>query len=159
VQFSSGHRPQSSSVADYSTILGARTECPSLRLLLRWMWQRAFVLEYAREIAAITPPAAAPNEMLGLTRRAGRPDAFRCICRGECRSFSFGAVWRAGLERAILASMATYEYRVTEAADGTFPVELWSSLGDRSQLIYKTRGFPNSGVGGGLDCPGGGSIW
>ena len=50
----------------------------------------------------------------------------------------FGAVWRAGLERA---SMATYEYRVTEAADGTFPVELWSSQGDRSQLIYKTRGF------------------
>ena len=42
---------------------------------------------------------------------------------------------------AILASMATYEYRVTEAADGTFPVELWSSQGDRSQLIYKTRGF------------------
>jgi hypothetical protein len=57
------------------------------------------------------------------------------------RSFSFGAVWRAGLEVAILASMATYEYRVTEAADGTFPVELWSSQGDRSQLIYKTRGF------------------
>ena len=65
------------------------------------------------------------------------------ICLGECRSFSFGAVWRAGLEVAILASisMATYEYRVTEAADGTFPVELWSSQGDRSQLIYKTRGF------------------
>src|SRR4051812_1426559 len=39
------------------------------------------------------------------------------------------------------ASMVTYEYRVTEAADGTFPVELWSSQGDRSQLIYKTRGF------------------
>ena len=105
------------------------------------MWQRAFALEYAREIAAITPPAATPNEMLGLTRGRGRPDAFRCICRGECRSFSFGAVWRAELERAILASMATYEYRVTEAADGTFPVELWSSQGDRSQLIYKTRGF------------------
>ena len=39
------------------------------------------------------------------------------------------------------ASMVTYDYRVTEAADGTFPVELWSSQGDRSQLIYKTRGF------------------
>ena len=38
-------------------------------------------------------------------------------------------------------SMVTHEYRVTEAADGTFPVELWSSQGDRSQLIYKTRGF------------------
>jgi hypothetical protein len=37
--------------------------------------------------------------------------------------------------------MATYEYRVTEAADGTFPVELWSSRGGRSQLINKTRGF------------------
>jgi len=32
------------------------------------MWQRAFVLEYAIEIAAITPPAAAPDEMLDLTR-------------------------------------------------------------------------------------------
>jgi hypothetical protein len=52
----------------------------------------------------------------------------------------FGADWRAGPERAILAGMP-YEYRVTEAADGTFPVELWSSQGDRSQLIYKTRGF------------------
>ena len=51
-----------------------------------------------------------------------------------------GTVWRAGLERAILAGMA-YEYRVTEAADGTFPVELWSSKGGREQLIYKTRGF------------------
>ena len=45
------------------------------------------------------------------------------------------------MELAIPASMATYEYRVTEAANGTFPVELWSSQGDRSQLIYKTRGF------------------
>jgi len=39
------------------------------------------------------------------------------------------------------ASMVTHKYRVTEAADGTFPVELWSSQRDRSQLIYKTRGF------------------
>jgi hypothetical protein len=57
---------------------------------------------------------------------------------------SFGlecADWRVGLGKAMLASMATYEYRVTEAANGTFPVELWSSQGDRSQLIYKTRGF------------------
>jgi hypothetical protein len=38
------------------------------------------------------------------------------------------------------ASMA-YEYRVTEAEDGTFPVELWSSQGESRQLIYKTRGF------------------
>ena len=52
----------------------------------------------------------------------------------------FGADWRAGPERAILAGMA-YEYRVTEAADGTFPVELWSSKGGREQLVYKTRGF------------------
>jgi hypothetical protein len=58
----------------------------------------------------------------------------------ECRSFSVGADWRAGLERAILFGMA-YEYRVTEAADGTFPVELWSSKGGREQLVYKTRGF------------------
>ena len=50
------------------------------------------------------------------------------------------ADWRAGLERAILAGMA-YEYRVTEAADGTFPVELWSSKGGRDQLVYKTPGF------------------
>ena len=38
------------------------------------------------------------------------------------------------------ASMA-YEYRVTEAEDGTFPVELWSSQGESRQLIYKTHGF------------------
>jgi hypothetical protein len=30
---------------------------------------------------------------------------------------------------------------VTEAADGTFPVELWSSKGGREQLLYKTPGF------------------
>ena len=36
-----------------------------------------------------------------------------------------------------------YEYRVTEAEDGTFPVELWSSQGGREQLIYKTAGFQN----------------
>jgi hypothetical protein len=40
------------------------------------------------------------------------------------------------------ASMA-YEYRVTEAEDGTFPVELWSSQGGREQLIFKTAGFQN----------------
>ena len=62
------------------------------------------------------------------------------ICRGECRSFRWSADWRAGLERAILAGMP-YEYRVTEAADGTFPVELWSSKGEREQLLYKTQGF------------------
>ena len=32
-------------------------------------------------------------------------------------------------------------YRVTEAMDGTFHVELWSSKGGRERLIYKTRGF------------------
>ena len=58
----------------------------------------------------------------------------------ECRSLRFGADWRADLERAILPGMA-YEYRVTEAADGTFPVELWSSKGGREQLVYKTPGF------------------
>ena len=105
------------------------------------MWQRAFVLEYAREIAAITPPAAAPNEMLGLTRGRVAQTPSDVFTAGNVGHSDFGAVWRAGLERAILASMATYEYRVTEAADGTFPVELWSSRGDRSQLIYKTRGF------------------
>jgi hypothetical protein len=50
------------------------------------------------------------------------------------------ADWRAGLERAILAGMA-YEYRVTEAEDGTFPVELWSSKGGRETLVYRTPGF------------------
>ena len=58
----------------------------------------------------------------------------------ECRSLRFGADWRADLERAILPGMA-YEYRVTEAADGTFPVELWSSKGGREQLVYRTHGF------------------
>ena len=32
-------------------------------------------------------------------------------------------------------------YRVTEAMDGTFHVELWSARGGRNRLIYKTRGF------------------
>jgi hypothetical protein len=32
-------------------------------------------------------------------------------------------------------------YRVTEAMDGTFHVELWSARGGRDRLIYKTRGF------------------
>ena len=36
-----------------------------------------------------------------------------------------------------------YEYRVTEAEDGTFPVELWSSHRGREQLIFKTAGFQN----------------
>ena len=75
--------------------------------------------------------------MLGLTSLAGGSpqtpsDVFAARNVGHS---DFGAAWRAGLERVILASMATYEYRVTEAADGTFPVELWSSQGDRSQLI------------------------
>jgi hypothetical protein len=107
------------------------------------MGQRPFVLEHARQVSAINPPATGrtADEMLGLTRGRVAQTPSKCICRGECRSFSFGAVWRAELEVAILASMATYEYRVTEAADGLFPVELWSSQGDRSQLIYKTRGF------------------
>ena len=57
---------------------------------------------------------------------------------------SFGvecADWRAALRKAMLASMASYEYRVTEAADGTFPVELWRS-GEGGRCIYKTTGFP-----------------
>ena len=69
----------------------------------------------------------------------------------------FGADWRAGPERAILAGMP-YEYRVTEAADGAFPVELWSSKGGREQLVYKNARISDSGAGGGLDCSGGGSI-
>jgi hypothetical protein len=40
-----------------------------------------------------------------------------------------------------IGGMATYEYRVTEAADGTFPVELWRT-GGGGQCIYRTRGFP-----------------
>ena len=41
-----------------------------------------------------------------------------------------------------------YEYRVTGAEDGTFPVELWSSQGGREHLIYKTAGFQNLEFGG-----------
>ena len=41
-----------------------------------------------------------------------------CIAAAVTLVIQFGADWRAGLERAILAGMA-YEYRVTEAADGT----------------------------------------
>jgi hypothetical protein len=69
-----------------------------------------------------------------------RPAAPHVFAAREYRSFSLGAGWRAGLERGILTGMA-YEYRVTEAADGTFPVELWSSKGGREQLVYKTPGF------------------
>ena len=36
-----------------------------------------------------------------------------------------------------------YEYRVTEAEDGTSPVELWSSHRGREQIIFKTAGFQN----------------
>src|SRR6476660_5940739 len=68
------------------------------------------------------------------------PGHLPCICRAGMSVIRFGADWRAGPERAILAGMP-YEYRVTEAADGTFPVELWSSKGGREQLVYKTRGF------------------
>ena len=59
-------------------------------------------------------------------------------CREECRPFSVGVEMQTGEQD--WGGMA-YEYRVTEAADGTFPVELWSSKGGREQLIYKTRGF------------------
>ena len=33
------------------------------------------------------------------------------------------------------------EYRVTQAEDGGFHVELWNAQGGREQLIYKTRAF------------------
>ena len=56
------------------------------------------------------------------------------------------------------ASMA-YEYRVTEAEDGTFPVELWSSRGGRSQLIYKTLAFQTRELAEAWIVPVGGSIW
>jgi hypothetical protein len=39
-----------------------------------------------------------------------------------------------------LRSGVCSEYRVTEAADGTFPVELWRS-GEGGRCIYKTTGF------------------
>ena len=47
-----------------------------------------------------------------------------------------------------------YEYRVTEAEDGTFPVELWSSHRGREQLIFKTAGFQNRELAEFLDYPG-----
>ena len=106
------------------------------------MGQRPFVLEHARQVSAINPPATGrtADEMLGLTRGrvAQTPsDVFAAGNVGHSVSVqSGGPDWRWPY-----SSMATYEYRVTEAADGTFPVELWSSQGDRSQLIYKTRGF------------------
>jgi hypothetical protein len=53
--------------------------------------------------------------------------------RNRCR-----LVGRTGADHN--AGMAD-EYRVTEATDGTFHVELWSSKGGRDRLIYKTRGF------------------
>jgi hypothetical protein len=49
--------------------------------------------------------------------------------------------------------------RVTEAADGTFPVELWSSRGGRSQLIYKTLAFQTRELAEAWIVPVGGSIW
>ena len=63
---------------------------------------------------------------------------------------SFGvecADWRVALRKAMLASMASYEYRVTEAADGTFPVELWRS-GEGGRCIYKTTGFQTRELAG-----------
>jgi len=47
-----------------------RTERLSLRLILRRVWQRPFVLEHLSKIAAVDPAAAgrAPEEMLGLAR-------------------------------------------------------------------------------------------
>jgi hypothetical protein len=53
--------------------------------------------------------------------------------RNRCR-----LVGRTGADHN--AGMAD-EYRVTEAMDGTFHVELWSSKGGRERLTYKTRGF------------------
>ena len=52
-----------------------------------------------------------------------------------------------------------YEYRVTGAEDGTFPVELWSSQGGREHLIYKTAGFQNRELAELLDYPGAASIY
>jgi hypothetical protein len=47
--------------------------------------------------------------------------------------------WRLSRKRAGLVPV--WHNEVTEAEDGTFPVELWSSQGESRQLIYKTRGF------------------
>jgi hypothetical protein len=51
-------------------LFGFRTERRSLRLILRWVWQRSIVLEDLPEIAAIDPNVAggAADEMLGLVR-------------------------------------------------------------------------------------------
>jgi hypothetical protein len=48
--------------------------------------------------------------------------------------------WQAGPPRAILANMVD-GYRVIEAPDGTFDVELWSSKGGHARLLYTSRGF------------------
>jgi hypothetical protein len=118
----------------------------SLRSVLRRMGQRPFVLERARQVSAINPPATGrtADEMLGLTRGRVAQTPSKCICRGECRSFSFGAVWRAELEVAILASMATYEYK-TRGFQSRELAEAWivpveDRSGDppspRSRVIY-----------------------
>ena len=58
--------------------------------------------------------------------------------RTEVIAFQHGLARRTGAGHT---GRMAYEYRVTEAEDGTFPVELWSSKGGREQLVYKTRGF------------------
>jgi len=52
----------------------------------------------------------------------------------------FGADWRAGPERAILAGMP-YEYRVTEAADGTFPWSCGARKAGASSSFIKRADF------------------
>ena len=100
------------------------------------------MLEHLAKIAAMDPAAASrAHRLMGVSYLGGRLTILPMYFPRGMSVIRFRCSLRAGLEVAILASMATYEYRVTEAADGTFPVELWSSRGDRSQLIYKTRGF------------------
>ena len=113
-----------------------------------------------------TEPASVARQRLGISHQRPAPSQHGASY-GPSSPLSTAPATAASASASILrkslnehlehddgeASMVTYEYRVTEAADGTFPVELWSSQGDRSQLIYKTRAFPKSGIGGGLDCP------
>ena len=60
----------------------------SLRSVLRRMGQRPFVLEHARQVSAIDPPAAGrtADEMLGLVLPQACRRARPCIVRAVCRA-------------------------------------------------------------------------
>ena len=100
------------------------------------------MLQHLREVSAVDPAFAGrtADEVLSLVlgRIANSPSDV--LASGNVGHALLRTDWRAGPEASHTANMAD-GYRVTEAMDGTFHVELWSARGGRNRLIYKTRGF------------------